>query len=55
MFVGTNALFLKDDYVNNFKLKSIVILEEMLDARVGKSLELSSDDVVVLDIPHVMM
>jgi hypothetical protein len=36
VFVGTNAIFLEDDYVNNLKSKSKVTLEEMLDARVGK-------------------
>lgn len=53
MFVSTSASFLEDYYVTNFKLKSRMLLEEMSNARVGKSLELFGNKVVVSDAPHV--
>ena len=31
MFVSTNAIFLEDDYVTNFKPSSKVFLKELLD------------------------
>jgi hypothetical protein len=45
-FVRTNAKFLEDDYVNNFKSKISVVLEEMLHAKAGKSLKMSKDEIV---------
>ena len=33
VFVNTHVTFLKEDYVNNFKLKSKVILEELVSAQ----------------------
>lgn len=37
VFVSQNATFLEKDYVNNHMSKSIVVLEEMLDARAESS------------------
>lgn len=53
VFVSANVRFLEDDYVNNFKSKSMVVLEEMSDARSNKSLKLFRNDVVVSDTPQV--
>jgi len=50
-FVTTNAIFLENDNVNNYRPKSKVVLEEMLDARETTSSEVPEDEVVVLDIP----
>lgn len=52
-FVSTNAKFLEDNYVNNFKSNSMVLLEEMLDYSIGKSLYTTRDEVVVSDKPRV--
>jgi hypothetical protein len=51
LFVTTNAIFLENDNVNNYRPKSKVVLEEMLDARETTSSEVPEDEVVVLDIP----
>jgi hypothetical protein len=51
LFVTTNEIFLENDNVNNYRPKSKVVLEEMLDARETTSSEVPEDEVVVLDIP----
>jgi hypothetical protein len=51
LFVTTNAIFLENDNVNNYRPKSKVVLDEMLDARETTSSEVPEDEVVVLDIP----
>jgi hypothetical protein len=50
VFVSTNARFL-EDYVNNFRPKSKVALDEMLDSRSNTSSKVSKDEVVVLHTP----
>ena len=48
MFVSTNAKFLEDDYVNNFNLRSKVVLAE-----IGEPVnEQPMDDVAVLNTPQ---
>ena len=37
VFVSTNATFLEDDYMTNFKLRSKVVLEELLSDQIRKS------------------
>jgi hypothetical protein len=49
VFVTTNTRFLYEDYVNNYRLKSKAVLDEMLDARETTSSEVPEDEVVVLD------
>jgi hypothetical protein len=53
VFATTNARFLEEDYVNNFKSKSTAILKEMLEARNGSSSSINEDKVVVSNTPHV--
>ena len=38
VFVSTNATFLEDDYMTNFKPRSKVVLEELRSDQFGKSL-----------------
>ena len=37
VFVSTNATFLENDYMTNFKPRSKVVLEELLSDQIGKS------------------
>ena len=37
VFVSTNATFLEDDYMTNFKPRSKVVLEELRSNRIRKS------------------
>jgi hypothetical protein len=53
VFVTTNARFLENDYVNNFKPKSKVVVEEMLDARNDISSKAPEDKVVVSNTPQL--
>jgi hypothetical protein len=63
VFVTTNARFLEVDYINNFKQKSKVVLEDMLDARNNTSSKATEDKVVVsntlqlttVEIPSTIM
>jgi hypothetical protein len=47
VFVTTNARFLEENYVNSYRPKSKVVLDEMLDARETTSSEVPEDEVVV--------
>jgi hypothetical protein len=47
LFVATNAKFLEEYYVNNFKPRSREVLDEMIEARVGSFSFILEDDVVV--------
>ena len=51
VFVSTNARYLEEDYVENFKPRSRIILEQMSDI-VDQPSSTIRDDVVVLDTPH---
>jgi hypothetical protein len=53
VFVATNARFLEEDYVNNFKPKSREVLDEMIEAKDGSSSVIPEDDVVVSNTPQV--
>jgi hypothetical protein len=53
VFVATNARFLKEEYVNNNRPNSEVILDEMVDVRETTSLEVSEDEVVVSNTPQI--
>jgi hypothetical protein len=47
VFVTTNVRFLEEEYVNNNRPKSEVVLEEMVDERKTTSSEGPEDEVVV--------
>jgi len=53
VFVATNARFLKEEYVNNNRPKSEVILDEMVDVRETTSSEFFEDEVVVSNTPQI--
>jgi hypothetical protein len=48
VFVSTNAMYLEEDYVENFKPRSKIVLEQMSDI-VDQPSSTIRDDVVVLD------
>uniref|UniRef100_A0A2N9EGL1 Uncharacterized protein n=1 Tax=Fagus sylvatica TaxID=28930 RepID=A0A2N9EGL1_FAGSY len=51
VFISTNAKYLEEDYVENFKPRSRIILEQMSDI-VDQPSSTIRDDVVVLDTPQ---
>ena len=52
MFVNTNANFLKNDYMNDYTPKSIVVLAEMNEPVIKQSMDETRNDVVILDTPQ---
>ena len=52
MFVSTNAKFLEDDYVNNFNLRSKVVLAEIGEPVNEQPMDETRNDVVILDTPQ---
>ena len=52
VFVSTHAKFLEDDYVNNFNLRSKVVLAESNEPIIEQPMDEIRDDVVVLDTPQ---
>ena len=52
VFVSTNAKFLEDDYVNNFNLRSKVVLAELDEPVIEQPMDETRDDVAVLDTPQ---
>ena len=52
MFVSTHAKFLEDDYVNNFTLRSKVVLAEMNELVIKQPMHKTRDNVDVLDTPQ---
>jgi hypothetical protein len=53
VFAITNAKFLEDNYMNNYKSKNRVVLELMSDARAGTSPDIFGDEMIVSNTPHV--
>ena len=49
VFVSTNAKFLENDYMNDFTLKSRVVLAEMNEPLIEQSMDETRNDVVVSD------
>ena len=52
VFVSTNAKFLENDYMNDFTLKSRVVLAEMNEPVNVQPIDETRDDVNVLDTPQ---
>ena len=52
VLVSTNAIFLEDDYVNNFNPRSKVVLAEIDEPVIEQLMDETKDDVVVLDTPQ---
>jgi hypothetical protein len=53
VFVTINVRFREKDYVNNFKPKSEVLLEQMLEARNSTSSIVLEDEVIVSSTPQI--
>ena len=51
VFVSTNAKYLENDYMNDYTLKSRVVLAEMNELVIEQSMDETRNDVVVLDTP----
>ena len=51
VFVSTNAKYLENDYMNDYTLKSRVVLAEMNELAIEQSMDETRNDVVVLDTP----
>ena len=51
VIVSINAIFLENEYMNNFTLRSRVVLAEMNEPVIEQSMDEIRNDVVVLDIP----
>ena len=52
VFVSTNAKFLENDYMNDYTLRSRVILAEMKEPVNEQPIDETRDDVVILDTPQ---
>ena len=52
VFVSTNAKFLENDYMNNFTLRSKVVLAEMNELVIEQPMHKTRDNVDVLDTPQ---
>ena len=52
VFVSTNAKFFENDYMNNFTLRSRVVLVKMNEPVIEQSMDETRNDVVVSNTPQ---